>query len=69
MKIFKNRRFARFAHQENISSRNLCEAVDRAERGLIDADLGRGVIKQRIARSNEGRSGGFRSIILFLVRV
>ena len=32
---------------------------------MIDADLGGGVIKQRIARRNEGRSRGFRSIILF----
>jgi len=37
----------------------------RAESGIVDADLGHGVIKQRIARENEGRSGGFRSIILF----
>jgi hypothetical protein len=39
--------------------------VDRAENGLIDADLGGGVIKQRIARRGQGRSGGYRSIILF----
>lgn len=37
----------------------------RAESGAVDADLGRGVIKQRMARANEGKSGGFRSIILF----
>jgi hypothetical protein len=36
-----------------------------AERGLIDADLGGGVIKQRIARPGKGKSGGFRTIILF----
>ena len=35
------------------------------ERGLIDADLGGGVIKQRIARKGGGRSGGFRAIVLF----
>ena len=35
----------------------------RAERGLIDADLGGGIIKQRVARPNEGRSGGFRTIV------
>ncbi len=35
------------------------------ERGLIDADLGGGVIKQRIARPGGGRSGGFRTIVLF----
>ena len=43
----------------------LRKAVADAERGLIDADLGGGVIKQRIARSGGGKSGGFRSIILF----
>ena len=43
----------------------LCEAVRRARAGLIDADLGVGVIKQRIARRGGGRSGGFRTILLF----
>ena len=63
--IFKNKPFARFARQQRISDLALCEAVARAERGLVDADLGGGVIKQRIARPGEGRSGGFRSIVLF----
>lgn len=35
-----------------------------AEVGLIDADLGGGVIKRRTARKGHGRSGGFRSIVL-----
>ena len=43
----------------------ICEAVNRAESGLIDADLGGGLIKQRIARSGGGRSGGFRTLIAF----
>ncbi len=33
--------------------------------GQIDADLGGEVIKQRIARQGQGRSSGFRTIILF----
>lgn len=41
------------------------EAIKRAENGLIDADLGGGVIKQRIARKGQGKSSGYRSIILF----
>lgn len=41
------------------------DAVLRAESGLIDADLGGGVIKQRVARSGEGKSGGYRTLILF----
>jgi hypothetical protein len=32
---------------------------------LIGADLGGGVIKQRIARSGQGKSGGFRTLIVF----
>ncbi len=43
----------------------LCEAIANADRGLIGADLGVGVIKQRIARPNGGKSGRFRSIVLF----
>ena len=60
--FYKNTLFARFARRQGISDKALCEAI---ERGLIDADLGGGVIKQRIARPGEGRSGGFRSLILF----
>ena len=67
MKIYKNKLFARFARGQRISDGDLCEAIERAERGLIDADLGGNVIKQRVARPNEGRSGGFRTIILFRV--
>ena len=65
MRVFKNKWFSRFARQQGIANSDLCDAVDRVERGLIDADLGGGVIKQRIARPGQGKSGGFRSIILF----
>ena len=65
LRVFKTRWFARFARQQAISDTDLCDAIDRAQRGLIDADLGGGVIKQRIARSSKGRSAGYRSLILF----
>jgi len=55
----------RFARRERISDDDLCRAVERAERGLVDADLGGGVIKQRIARRNHGLSSGFRTIVFF----
>ena len=66
--MFLNKPFQRFARKEGISEADLCDAVARAERGLVDADLGGGVIKQRIARPGQGRSGGFRSIILYRVQ-
>ena len=65
MKTFKTKAFARFADRERLEDAALCEAVRRARDGLIDADLGGGVIKQRIARKGGGRSGGFRTIVLF----
>jgi hypothetical protein len=55
----------RFARRERIADEALCEAIERAVRGLIDADLGGGVIKQRVARVGQGRSGGFRTLIAF----
>ena len=66
MRVFKNAWFGRFARKEGISAAALWDAVGRAERGQVDADLGGGVIKQRIARPGEGRSKGYRSIVLFL---
>ena len=65
MRIFKSKWFQRFTLKESIEDATLREAVDRAERGQIDADLGGGVIKQRIARPGEGKSKGYRTIILF----
>ena len=43
----------------------LCGAVARMKRGLIDAELGGGLVKQRIARAGAGRSGGYRTIVVF----
>ena len=68
MQLFKNKPFARFARKAGLHDVDLCEAVDRINRGLIDADLGGGLIKQRIARLGAGRSGGFRTLIVCRMR-
>lgn len=65
MRVFKTRWFVRFTRRERITDRTLWDAVDRADRGLIDADLGGGVIKQRLARSGQGKSGGYRIIAVY----
>lgn len=65
MRIFKNAWFDRFARKEGISDKSVAQAIERAERGLIDADLGGGVIKQRVARPGQGKSGGFRTVVLY----
>jgi hypothetical protein len=65
IRIFTNRWFAKFAQREQIEDAALCEAIARATAGLVDADLGGGLLKQRVARAGQGRSGGFRTIIIF----
>ncbi len=65
MRLFKTKWTARFLRRERILDGSLREAVERAERGLIDADLGGGLIKQRVARSGQGRSGGYRMIVVY----
>jgi len=45
VRIFKNKAFMRFAKKAGIGDARLCESIRDAERGLIAADLGGGVIK------------------------
>ena len=67
MRVFKTRWFARYARRERIADESLSEAIERAERGIVDADLGDGLIKQRIARKGQGRSGGYRMLLAYRV--
>lgn len=67
MRVFKTKWFVRFARSEGIEDESLREAIERASRGLVDADLGGGLIKQRVARRGRGRSGGYRVIVAYRV--
>jgi hypothetical protein len=64
-RVFKNGWFQRFARKQRLSDAALVQMVGQAEAGLIDADLGGGLIKQRVARSGGGKSGGYRTLIFF----
>ena len=65
MRLFKTKWFMRYARQEKLEDHSLCDAIERAERGLVDVDLGGGIIKQRVARKGQGRSGGYRLLIAY----
>ena len=65
VRIFKTKWLARFVRRVRIVDEDLIEAIERAERGLIDADLGGGLIKQRVARTGQGRSGGYRMLLAY----
>lgn len=63
MRVFKVKGFARFQRRERIADASLVKAVHDVEAGLIDADLGGGLIKQRVARPGAGKRGGYRTVI------
>ncbi len=67
MSVYKTKDFSRFARKADLGSLELLEAAKAVASGQWDADLGGGVFKQRIAREGGGKSGGFRTIILFKV--
>jgi len=62
VRIIRKKPFTRFARRARITDAALCAAVSNIERGLVDANLGGGVIKQRIARQGGGKSDGFRAL-------
>jgi len=65
IEVFKTKWLARFARRERLDDASLRDAIDRAERGIVDADLGGGLIKQRVARAGQGRSGGYRMLLAY----
>ena len=67
MSIYKTKEFSKFARKAGLGSAELHEAARALASGQWDADLGGGVFKQRIACGGGGKSGGFRTIILFKV--
>lgn len=65
MRVFKVKLFERFQRKEGMRDTALRKAVRDAEAGLIEADLGHGLIKQRVARPGGGKRGGYRTIIAY----
>jgi hypothetical protein len=64
-RIYKLKGFTRFQRKERISDATLRDAIGSVEAGLVDADLGGGLVKQRLARPGQGKSGGYRTVIAF----
>jgi hypothetical protein len=59
----KTKFFQRWLRKTNLTESGLHAAVLEMQAGLIDADLGGGVVKKRIAIEGRGKSGGVRTLI------
>ena len=62
-RVFKTRYFARWMRKTDLADSALCAAAIEMVDGLIDADLGGGVVKKRIALSGRGKRGGARTLV------
>jgi hypothetical protein len=62
-RVFKTRHFGRWLRKSELTEEALCQSISEAAKGLIDADLGGGVIKKRVALPGRGKSSGARTLL------
>ena len=62
-RVLKTRYFQRWAREHGLADEDLLDAVSEMEQGLVDADLGGGVVKKRMGISGRGKRGGARVIL------
>lgn len=63
MRVFKTKHFSRWMRKTELTDQALCEAASEMSRGLIDADLGGGVVKKRVGLAGRGKRGGARTLV------
>jgi len=63
IRVFKTRHFQRWMRKTELTDAALCQAVDEMAAGLIDADLGGGVVKKRVGLAGRGKRGGARTLV------
>jgi hypothetical protein len=61
--ILKTPAFERWQKKAALADNALRKAVQEMQQGLIDADLGGGLVKKRVARLGEGKRGGYRTLL------
>lgn len=62
-RVFKTRHFSRWMRKTELTDDALCAAVGKMVQGLIDADLGGGVVKKRVGLAGRGKRGGARTLL------
>ena len=62
-RVFKTRHFQRWMRKTELTDAALRQAVREMAAGLIDADLGGGVVKKRVGLAGRGKRGGARTLV------
>jgi len=63
--IYLSKVFTRLARRDGLTDVHICQAIVEMNEGLIDADLGAGLFKKRITLPEQGKRGGWRSLLGF----
>jgi hypothetical protein len=63
MRVFKNKWFALWARTEDVQDSVLMQAAAEVVAGQVEADLGGGLFKKRLAREGSGERSGYRVLI------
>jgi hypothetical protein len=69
MHTFKTKWFKKWADKKGITDSQLHEALIRVKAELGVVDLGGHIFKVRIGREGQGRSGGYRTIVIIKEQV
>ena len=65
MNVYRSKAFTRLARREGLTDVHICQAVVEMNTGLIDANLGAGLFKKRIAMPGQGKRGSWRALLGF----
>lgn len=62
-RAFKTRYFVRLMRKTELTDEVLCAAVVEMSQGLVDANLGGGLVKKRVPLSGRGKRGSTRTLL------
>lgn len=62
-RVFKTKFFHRWMKKTTLTDEALCQAVNEMTQGLVDASLGGGLFKKRVAIPGQGKRGSVRTLI------
>lgn len=65
MNAFESRWFKRWSKKNGLKKVDLLDALKRTINGSGVVNLGGNIYKIRVAKNGQGRSGGFRTILIF----
>jgi hypothetical protein len=65
VRVFVLKGCVRAVRKTDLNDADMMRSVAEITAGLVDAELGGGLVKKRIARAGSGKRDGFRTIIAF----